>query len=123
MMVDVDHFKSINDNYGHSVGDEVLKGVGQLLHDVVRDKGAVCRYGGEEFTVLFPDMEFGIAVELAEQVCQQFRDQKLANLEVTVSIGVSNQSESHGSPTYARPGRSMPVRGQTERAGPGHAVR
>lgn len=92
IMVDVDHFKSINDNYGHSIGDEVLIGVGQLLQEVVGDRGAVCRYGGEEFAVLFPNMDFDSATEIAEAVCIAFRNRQISNLSITVSIGVSNRS-------------------------------
>ena len=92
MMVDVDHFKSINDNHGHSVGDDVLKETGQLLHEIVGNQGAVCRYGGEEFVVLYADREFDETVAIAERICQEFRDRKLANIDVTVSIGVSNRA-------------------------------
>lgn len=92
MMVDVDHFKSINDNHGHSVGDEVLKATGALLHEVVGDRGAVCRYGGEEFTVLCAGRDFDNIVPIAESICQEFRNRKLANIDVTVSIGLSNRA-------------------------------
>jgi len=92
MMIDVDHFKSVNDTYGHSVGDEVLKETGQLLHNIVGESGEVCRYGGEEFTVLFPNMEFEQAVAIAESINEEFRCRKLANLDITVSIGVSNRA-------------------------------
>ncbi len=57
MMIDVDHFKQINDNHGHSIGDEVLKNLGELLRGIVSSYGLVCRYGGEEFVVFVDGRE------------------------------------------------------------------
>ena len=66
MMLDVDHFKSVNDNHGHSVGDEVLKAVGSILRDKLSEVGLVCRFGGEEFVVLVGSASVEQCVELAE---------------------------------------------------------
>ncbi|MEM7457397.1 MAG: diguanylate cyclase [Planctomycetota bacterium] len=90
-MVDVDHFKSINDTYGHSVGDEVLIGVGDILQKVVGNNGLVCRYGGEEFAILIPNESFEFAVEVAEQIRLALSADKIANIDVTASLGVSNR--------------------------------
>lgn len=64
LMIDIDNFKDFNDNFGHQVGDQVLKLVAKTLKDGIRGKDFVCRYGGEEFAVLLPDtpLEAGVAV-------------------------------------------------------------
>lgn len=64
MLVDIDHFKRINDTYGHQAGDEVLKALAAMLH--ARETDVACRYGGEEFLLFLPDMPLEIAVERAE---------------------------------------------------------
>ena len=90
MMVDIDHFKSINDNYGHSTGDEVLKANGELLRRVVGERGSVCRYGGEEFVILMPKMSLEDAVGIAHEIHAEYQKVKLGGISVTASLGVSN---------------------------------
>ncbi len=68
IMVDIDHFKSINDNHGHAVGDEVLRRVGAELLQSVRTTDLVCRYGGEEFCVLLPHLDVEEASQAAETI-------------------------------------------------------
>jgi len=92
MMLDVDHFKLVNDNHGHSVGDEVLRVMGELLHNEVGDRGLVCRYGGEEFIVLVPNAEMVEAVELAEQIRASIESNSETGISFTVSIGLSSKS-------------------------------
>ncbi len=67
IMVDNDHFKSINDTYGHHIGDDVLREVGATLHRLHRDTHLVCRYGGEEFCVLLPGYTLEDAAEAAKR--------------------------------------------------------
>ncbi len=67
MMFDIDHFKSINDSYGHDRGDEVLKEVAARVAKVLRESDRIARWGGEEFLVLLPATELGGALELAER--------------------------------------------------------
>ncbi|OWW18239.1 sensor domain-containing diguanylate cyclase [Noviherbaspirillum denitrificans] len=67
VMIDVDHFKKINDTYGHQAGDEVLRLLGSILGEGVRASDVVCRFGGEEFLVLLPSMGTQAAQERAEQ--------------------------------------------------------
>lgn len=69
IMVDVDHFKSFNDRFGHAVGDQVLKVVAQILHGGVRSGDVLCRYGGEEFCMLMPQA----GIEEAERVAERLR--------------------------------------------------
>lgn len=66
--LDIDHFKSFNDRFGHDAGDLVLREVADLLVDVARDRGAACRTGGEEFVLLCPGLEHDAAMYLAEEI-------------------------------------------------------
>ena len=67
MMIDVDHFKKFNDTYGHQAGDEVLRGVGRVLSDQLTENATVCRYGGEEFVIIFPNASIEEAAPRAEE--------------------------------------------------------
>ena len=71
LMIDIDHFKVVNDTYGHQAGDEVLKQLGAILVQEVRGSDLACRYGGEEFLVLFPNMPLSAAGVRAEQYRQK----------------------------------------------------
>jgi len=91
-MVDIDHFKKFNDESGHSAGDTVLKEVARVLAASVRTEDLVCRYGGEEFTIIMPDMTPEMAYERAEAlrgVVANLRTALDNNLysEITISIG------------------------------------
>ncbi len=68
LVIDLDHFKRINDIYGHLVGNEVLKQVAQMIREGVREEDVVCRYGGEEFTVILPDATIDVALQIAERL-------------------------------------------------------
>ena len=68
ILFDLDHFKAINDRYGHNAGDAVLVHTANLLRNSLRDSDQVCRWGGEEFTALLPDIALGEAVEIAERI-------------------------------------------------------
>ncbi|HXW33541.1 MAG TPA: GGDEF domain-containing protein [Acidimicrobiales bacterium] len=87
MMIDVDNFKSVNDTYGHLVGDNVLAALGAALRSEVRGFDIVCRLGGDEFAVLMPDTVPGTARSLAERLRAQIRT--VAEVPVTLSIGIS----------------------------------
>lgn len=90
IMVDVDHFKQVNDSYGHQVGDDVLRGVGAALADNVRHDDVVYRYGGEEFCVLLPGANPGEAQAVADRVVQAMRAILLPDGgHITVSVGVA----------------------------------
>jgi diguanylate cyclase (GGDEF)-like protein/PAS domain S-box-containing protein len=89
IMVDVDHFKSINDNFGHSTGDEVLKKVASALLSAVNTSGVVCRFGGEEFCIVMPGCDINIVEEAAERFREAIAALKFPQLTVTASLGVS----------------------------------
>lgn len=93
MMVDIDFFKLINDNYGHDIGDIAIKTIANTLLDVVTDKDVVIRFGGEEFIVIITDSTEERLVNVAEEIRIAFSQQQIqANSETfskTVSIGVS----------------------------------
>ncbi|MBI5953504.1 MAG: GGDEF domain-containing protein [Chloroflexi bacterium] len=92
-VVDVDHFKKVNDIYGNLVGDEVLKHVAYQLRDHIRHPDLVGRYGGEEFLILLPSTNAGEAAEQAARLCKFVREAQVQVnaqlLKVTVSIGVA----------------------------------
>jgi diguanylate cyclase (GGDEF)-like protein len=93
LAIDVDHFKHINDEYGHLTGDEVIREVGALLRETARDVDVVARIGGEEFTILAPDSNDEGALILAERVMQAFRQHQFRSLpperRITTSVGVA----------------------------------
>lgn len=91
IMVDIDFFKSINDTHGHAMGDEVLKGVSAVLRQTVRLGDLVCRFGGEEFSVLLPHTDIEEAAVAGERLRQAIANAKFPNLSVTASIGVSSK--------------------------------
>ena len=95
LMLDIDHFKRFNDSFGHDAGDALLAHFGALLGKVVRNEDVSCRYGGEEFTVLMPEADAGIAQARAEEICAAVREMNVQhrNLslgKITVSIGVAS---------------------------------
>jgi diguanylate cyclase (GGDEF)-like protein len=98
LMIDVDHFKRYNDNYGHLVGDKVLKVVAQVLKESVRTVDLVARYGGEEFSVLLLKTPWDGAQTVAERIRQRVADQDIVagqqSTSVTVSIGISELNPS-----------------------------
>lgn len=93
MMIDVDHFKLINDNYGHPTGDEVLRNVAELLSQRLRAQDVLGRYGGEEFCAVVPDTDMAGALHLAESLCASVAAAPFSTeggeIPVAVSIGIS----------------------------------
>lgn len=93
LFIDIDHFKIINDNYGHQTGDEILTMVGKTLANILRKLDAVIRWGGEEFVVVLPNINMDTLSESAERVRvfieRSFIMKKAEKLSVTVSIGAS----------------------------------
>ncbi|HRY59955.1 MAG TPA: GGDEF domain-containing protein [Patescibacteria group bacterium] len=95
MMVDIDHFKHVNDRYGHLAGDMVLRGVAGTLKNQVRETDSVFRFGGEEFVILLPDTPKELGVEAAKRIIKAIENNKFTinkrtgkEVRVTASIGV-----------------------------------
>ena len=93
LLTDVDHFKSVNDTYGHPIGDLVLKGVAQILREKARDTDLVCRYGGEEFAVIMPETDGKGALVIAERIREAVQAKvfqtEVGPLQVTISVGIA----------------------------------
>lgn len=94
LMLDIDHFKQVNDSYGHQAGDAVMCRLSDVLRSMVRQVDDVGRYGGEEFLVLLPDSDSHSGAEMAERIRSKIQDiEILANhqkISVTLSIGISS---------------------------------
>ncbi len=90
MMMDIDHFKKLNDRYGHAAGDTVLKDVTKLLQRVVGAQGIVARYGGEEFCIIATDCSIADGMRLAEEIRQAINVELATPYAVTTSLGVSS---------------------------------
>ncbi|MFA6451438.1 MAG: sensor domain-containing diguanylate cyclase [bacterium] len=98
LILDLDNFKAFNDNYGHEMGNHLLRAIAEPLRDCVRDSDVVARYGGEEFVIILPDVDKKSAVEIAERIkaeigTMKILDVKLGKLGVTCSIGVASYPE------------------------------
>jgi len=92
VMINLDHFKSFNDTYGHTVGDEVLKATAQAVAKVVRGKGEAYRYGGEEISVILPNHALAEANAVGERIRNEIeavRIDSIPDVRVTASIGVA----------------------------------
>lgn len=94
VMLDLDHFKTLNDSFGHPFGDEVLQVVGDILHEFLRTTDAPCRYGGEEFALILTETDEKGAIVTAERIRQQiaghaFRP-KDRHVAVTASLGIAS---------------------------------
>ncbi|RMH58083.1 MAG: diguanylate cyclase [Deinococcus-Thermus bacterium] len=89
LLADIDHFKQINDTYGHPVGDQVLREVAVRMQQHLRDSDTLARWGGEEFLVLAPETELGPAQGLAQRLLEAVRQAPLAGVPVSLSIGVA----------------------------------
>ncbi len=72
VMIDIDHFKHVNDTYGHAMGDEVLRNIGRMLREGVRTTDLAARYGGEELTLVLPHTDLPAALQVAETLRQKF---------------------------------------------------
>ena len=99
LMIDVDHFKHVNDNYGHPCGDIVLKELANLLNSHVRSTDLVARYGGEEITILLPELNIfqglDVAKKLRREVEAHFFMCEDKSVKITVSIGTAARRENN----------------------------
>jgi two-component system, cell cycle response regulator len=95
LILDIDYFKSINDSYGHDAGDDVLREFAERLKASIRGIDLACRYGGEEFVVVMPDTDLGVAATVAERIRRRIAGEPFPinrgarSIEVTISIGIA----------------------------------
>jgi diguanylate cyclase (GGDEF)-like protein len=96
LALDVDHFKRVNDEFGHLTGDEVLREMGSLLRDTARLGDVVARIGGEEFEILAPDTNVEGAQILADRIHHAFATRVFASVggqrKITISIGIASEA-------------------------------
>ncbi|MFT3930453.1 MAG: DUF484 family protein [Spongiibacteraceae bacterium] len=104
MLGDLDHFKSINDNHGHQVGDRVLRTVAQEISAMLRKTDHVCRYGGEEFALILPNCDRNLALDIAERIRARIAHLRIASdtgIEVPTSISLGVTCWTHPKPNSA----------------------
>jgi len=92
IMIDVDHFKAVNDMLGHSAGDDVLIRIAAVMRKTIRDCDAICRYGGEEFCILLPHVDVDNAYLAAERFRQAVMESEFDGFQITASFGVSSSA-------------------------------
>ena len=102
LMIDIDHFKKLNDSMGHQKGDQTLQEVAKTLKQNIRPEDKVFRYGGEEFCIILKNISYQDALRRAQELCKAVRDLKLPNVgvqgQVTISVGfyyVDDEKNSH----------------------------
>ena len=111
-MIDVDYFKKVNDTYGHSAGDCVLKGVAEIIKKEIREYDIACRYGGEEFFIILPQTKLPEATSVAQRLRKVFEESKMdikdagvegvPYLHITASLGVCAYNETMTEDTFAQ---------------------
>ena len=89
VLIDIDDFKQVNDQYGHQKGDEVLSKIGQCINEIVREMDLAARYGGEELAIILPNTDIEKAYIFAERIRETVAKLTFATFSVTVSIGLS----------------------------------
>jgi diguanylate cyclase (GGDEF)-like protein len=104
LMLDIDHFKSINDTYGHAVGDEVIRTLGSVLQEGLRSTDIVGRFGGEEFCAVLPETPVEIGLEVAERLRRTIEESTFIGVDraVTASIGLAGMHNDGKDPSVAR---------------------
>lgn len=102
LMADIDHFKQVNDTYGHAAGDKVLAELAQRMARACRDYDIIGRYGGEEFIIVLPDSDLNGGTLIAERIRHAVASEPFSSkdeqIQVTVSIGVASESPADGRP-------------------------
>ena len=89
LLLDLDHFKKINDTYGHLMGDQILQKLGEILRVETREEDIAARYGGEEFALILPNTELSVALEIAEKIRMRIENTDWNIPKVTISIGAT----------------------------------
>jgi two-component system cell cycle response regulator len=114
MILDIDHFKLVNDTYGHDSGDEVLKSFADRLRGIIRGGDLLCRLGGEEFVIVMPNVEIRAAARIAERARRAIEQEPFVidagggAIPVTTSIGVAERGPDDDTSTlYRRADRAL----------------
>ena len=120
IITDIDHFKIVNDTYGHATGDVVIRELGAILDRLKRETDIVARFGGEEFCLLCEETDADGAARLAERVREELEaprfETELGKLKVTCSLGVATYPEhARDARRPVRGGRSGALQGQARR--------
>ena len=99
---DVDHFKNVNDRFGHPAGDQVIIGIAQLMRDNARGEDILCRIGGEEFLILLPGIDSLAAAQVGERLRESIRAHIFPSVgHVTISVGIAHCPQTHTDPDLA----------------------
>ena len=99
MILDIDHFKSVNDTFGHDAGDEILRAFAARVKAVIRGVDVLCRLGGEEFIIVMPNTDIEVAAKVAERIRQTVGELPFSvgesgkQIPVTVSIGIADRRQ------------------------------
>jgi two-component system cell cycle response regulator len=99
LVLDIDHFKAVNDTYGHDAGDDVLREFAIRLRKSIRGIDLACRYGGEEFVVVMPETDISVATMVAERLRRRIASEPFAiqqgadAINVTISIGLATLAQ------------------------------
>jgi diguanylate cyclase (GGDEF)-like protein len=93
--LDIDHFKNVNDTFGHDVGDSVIRKLAELMRTSARKDDALCRVGGEEFLLILPDTDLSIAKEVAERLRNLVAEHPIPIVgSITISLGIAHRPDS-----------------------------
>ncbi|NCF35201.1 MAG: diguanylate cyclase [Gammaproteobacteria bacterium] len=97
VIVDADHFKAVNDTFGHEIGNQALQHLADILRNEVRTTDIVCRYGGEEFAIIFPETHLNLAVKVADRIREE-----IASTPLKIDDGEVNLTASMGASVYMK---------------------
>ncbi|MCP4486986.1 MAG: diguanylate cyclase [Gammaproteobacteria bacterium] len=102
VMVDIDHFKAVNDNHGHATGDDVIKMLAEILKSNTRSEDLVARYGGEEFCLVLPGMSDAVAIKTSERIRLKIKNESIKRYQngphITASLGIASLNDKPASP-------------------------
>ncbi|MCU7833565.1 MAG: GGDEF domain-containing protein, partial [gamma proteobacterium symbiont of Lucinoma myriamae] len=90
LVIDIDHFKHINDTYGHTKGDDILKELAQLITNAFRSEDLIIRYGGEEFVIIMADSSEKNALKKADALRAKVENNYIKGIKITISVGVAS---------------------------------
>lgn len=100
LIIDIDHFKNVNDTYGHEMGDDVIRAVTKRINNCIRKKDIAIRWGGEEFILSFPDMNKEQLTIKAKNICDSISRCPILDINITISIGGTSTTNMHFNDAY-----------------------